>query len=98
MGKRGELTEEIKQRGVELMGKEITQRELRLIPYVQYCLLNVGKLDPTKVNKEERDILSDWQKRGFISGGASGISCSERFWEVMHELLWMAYVDYDEAA
>ncbi|EPN1680654.1 hypothetical protein ACTV1X_001546 [Cronobacter sakazakii] len=97
MGKRGQLTPEISERAFELLGKEITQKELRLIPYVQYCLLNVGCIEPSKINQEEREILSDWRKRGFIDGGVSKLACTEHFWSSMHELLWMAYVNYDAA-
>ena len=37
---RGMITDEIKQKSIELLGYEVSQQELRLIPYVMYCLVN----------------------------------------------------------
>lgn len=50
MAKRGKLTSQIIAKGRELLGKEINQRELRLMPYVQYCLINGQNIAPNKVN------------------------------------------------
>lgn len=91
--RRGQLTERIKKKSVELLGYEISLRELRLMPYVQYCVMNSQNLDPNKVNQEERDILSKWRKAKYISGGAVDLEVSKKFWDVMSEILWLGYVD-----
>jgi hypothetical protein len=94
MAKRGQLTPAIKAKGLELLGKEITPLELRLMPYAQYCLVNGENIDPRKVNQEEREILQEWRDYGFISGGAVDFQVTEKFWNAVHALLWLAYVAY----
>ncbi|BCP56259.1 hypothetical protein K32_48760 [Kaistia sp. 32K] len=95
MAKRGQLTEKVKETAQRLLGKEITQRELRLMPYVQSVMINDQRIDPRKINSEERDILSDWRSRGWIDGGASGLTISKVFWDAIHPILLLAYVDYE---
>lgn len=70
MAKRGQLTEAIKLKAMELLGVEITQREIRLMPYVQYCAVNDGFIDHIRTNSAEREILSRWELLGF--GGFTG--------------------------
>lgn len=96
MAKRGQLTTQIKAKALELLGKEISQRELRLMPYAQYCLVNGDNIEPSKINGEERGILSDWRASGWISGGASNFEVSKEFWLAMNELVWLGYVTHDE--
>lgn len=96
MAKRGQLTEKIKEVAFELLGKEITQAELRLMPYVQHCLMNSQAIDPHKVNSSERELLSDWRKRGFIEGGVSGIGVTKDFWDALNQILWLGYVAYED--
>ena len=74
--KRGQLTQRIKDKSKELMGYEISQTELRLMPYIQYVMLNNQTLEPSRINKEEKDILSIWRGYNFIDGGASGLKIS----------------------
>lgn len=63
MQKRGQLTDRIKEKSLELLGYEITQKELRLIPYLQYQMVNEQKIDPRKIDEEEREILSKWREK-----------------------------------
>lgn len=95
MAKRGQLTAKVKETAHRLLGKEITQRELRLMPYVQSVMVNNQQIDPRKINNEEREILSDWRSRGWIDGGAAGMTISKVFWEAIHAILLLAYVDYE---
>ena len=95
--KRGMLTDRVKTKALELGLKELTQEELRLMPYVQYLAVNSERLDPRRINKTERAILSEWRKAGFIKGGASSeILPTKEFWNIMHELMWLAYVNISE--
>jgi hypothetical protein len=54
---RGRLTERVQDRAKELMQREITTTELRLMPYIQYVMVNEQRLDPAKLKGEERPIL-----------------------------------------
>lgn len=97
MAKRGQLTPEIQAVATARLGREISQAELRLMPYVQYCLINGACIDPSKINAEERAILSDWRYKGWITGGAAApVETVLRFWHAMHKILWLGYVECDQ--
>lgn len=102
---RGVLTQEIKDKSKELLGYEIEKHQLRLLPYIQYRLLNNKNLDPSHLNFPDDFLaLSDWAKEGhitsgigatgrpLISSGAPRLQISKKFWDIMCELIYMAYV------
>lgn len=93
---RGKLTDAIKNKGTELLGVVITQEELRLMPYLQYLVMNDQNLDPNRINQLEREVLSQWRTRGWITGGASDLSITKEFWDALNELMWLGYVAYEE--
>lgn len=84
---RGQLTDNIK------VKYKITKEELRLMPYLQYCLMNNQSIDPCKISSEERKILSRWQKEGKITRSCIyGCSITKEFWDQMAEILYETYV------
>ncbi len=89
---RGMLTEEVNKIAEDMIHRKITQIELRLIPYIQYVMVNEQKLDPNRINGDERKILQKWREEGYIEGGASGLSITKEFWKFMSEILFEAYV------
>lgn len=89
--KRGQLTERIKEKSKELLGYEISQTELRLMPYIQYQMCNEQRI--TNINGEERKILRKWKDAGYVDGGASGISITKEFWDIINEIIFLGYVD-----
>ena len=89
---RGKLTDEINIIANKRIGRDITIRELRLLPYIQYVMMNEQKLNPNKINDEERKVLRLWKTEGFIEGGASGLSITKDFWDFMSEVLFEGYV------
>ena len=93
---RGMMTPEVSAKAKELLDIDITVTELRLMPYVQYTMLNEQKLDPRRINEPERKILSDWRKKGWIEGGASGMAIRKDFWDAINEILWLSYVNCGE--
>ena len=58
MQKRGVLTNRIKEASRKLLGYEIVTAELRLMPYIVTVMMNAQRIDPTRINSEEREILS----------------------------------------
>ena len=92
----GQLTDRIKTKSKELLGEEITVRELRMMPYVAYTMQNSQKIDPKSVNQEEREILSKWREAGHIEGGAAGMAITKEFWDICNELIFLGYVDLYE--
>lgn len=92
---RGALSDEIKKYSKEKLGYEIYVKELRLIPYVHYCLTNSRNLEVRQINEEERLIWQQWKEKGYVKGGATRINVTKKFWEFMNEILWLGYVNYD---
>jgi len=92
MSLRGTLTKEVQEIAKKHIGREIDATELRLIPYVQYVMVNEQRIDPNKVNQEERVILRKWKDAGLVEGGASGLQITEDFWKFMCEVLFQSYV------
>lgn len=92
---RGMLTTDVDKIAKIFLERSITKTELRLIPYIQYVMCNERKINPVHINQEEREILSQWKKEGHIEGGASGLAVTKHFWDFMCEVLFVAYVGYD---
>lgn len=84
---RGMLTQEMKDKF------DITLPELRLLPYLQCCLINHQPIDPKKITAEERNILIAWRDDGKISFSMTNApTISKEFWNYMNEVLWESYV------
>ncbi len=95
--KRGQLTERIKARSRELLGYEIETTEFRLMPYIMYTMMNEQRLNPSKINGEERAIVAKWKQAGHVSGGREGLAITRQFWNVLSEIVWLGYVDLFDA-
>lgn len=88
-------------RGVftEELGKKysITKKELRLIPYFQYLLVNNSSVDPKRIDSEERMIFQKWRDEGKITfSSSSPCTCTKEFWDFMNNILWDSYVPKSE--
>lgn len=91
MTNRGCLTEEIKAK------YGITLKQLRLLPYLQYLLMNNMAIDPIKIDDEERKILAKWRDEGKITFSMrKPCTCTIKFWGWMNEILWETYVPHYE--
>ena len=89
---RGALTPEIQTVAQLHLKREISRTELRLMPYIQYVMMNDQKLDPRKINQEEREILRKWKDEGQIEGGACGLAITREFWDAINAIVWFGYV------
>lgn len=86
MNNRGAYTEEIKNK------YDITVTELRLIPYLQYLIVNRYPVSPEKITTEEREVLKKWRDEGKITFSTQiTCSCTKEFWDFMNEVLWDSY-------
>lgn len=94
MANRGQLNIKVQEVAKNFLGVGLTTTELRLIPYLQYVMVNDQKIQPCKINQKERIILQQWKCRGFLEGGASGLNVTKEFWDFMCEILFYGYVGY----
>ena len=92
---RGQLTKRVAEKAKELLGRDIDTTELRLMPYLQYQMMNKQRIDPAMCSGNDRKILSKWREAGHIDGGASGLGITKEFWDIINEILFLAYVDVD---
>jgi len=95
MSGRGMITDEIKKISLQRLGYEINQAELRLMPYLQYCVVNNQNIAPIRITQEDREILSMWRNEGYISGGAADFEMTKDFWDDISQLIWLGYVAHD---
>lgn len=93
--KRGQLTQRIKDESVEFLGREITLQELRLLPYIMECILNLQKFDFNKITSAENQILMEFVEGGFITGRNiyEKFNVSKDFYNFITEILYLGYVD-----
>jgi len=89
---RGQLTDEIQALARDFLGREITVRELRLYPYLDYVMKNNQKIEPAHINQDEKDILKKLKEENHIEGGASGLSMTKEFYDYINQVLWFSYV------
>lgn len=97
IGQRGQLTPYIKALSEECFGYEITVAELRLLPYIQHCLMNDENIDPIRVNSKDREILMKWQKEGRLSSPSADLTITSDFYDVICRILKVAYCQHSIA-
>lgn len=95
MAKRGELTPQIEQRMKAWLGRDVTERELRLYPYLLYRMVNERFLNPMHINGEERAVLRLLKDGGHIEGGATGLAMTKDFFLFANGIVFDAYAAYD---
>lgn len=94
---RGTLNDDNKNYYFENTGRELTVREIRLIPYMVAMFQGKNKL--SNLNDEELNILKSLNENGFIkfkrtyhSPGYYDIEMTEDYYFVCNEVLYMSYV------
>lgn len=92
---RGQLTKAINEKAKAFLGREITRLELRLYPYLQYVMVNERKLEPTRMNQEERGVLTVLRAEGHIEGGASGLAMTREFFLFISDVIFDSYAAFD---
>lgn len=91
MSARGCLTDEVQAKAKEYLDREITVKELRLYPYLDYVLKNSGKLEPDKMTLEEMDILFELKMAGEIDIVDDVLWVKKDFYDYIQEILWLSY-------
>lgn len=91
---RGVLTEEIKTKASEFLKRDITQKELRLYPYIDYCIKNACQgWSYDKLDLDEVAILNKLYDEEHIVYSPEKIMVSRPFYDFMQNILAMSYVE-----
>lgn len=91
---RGCLTPQIQREAQKFLRYEMTTKELRLLPYIDYCLKNRFDFDPRRISQEEFAILDKWQSEGYLMYSRHrGINVKRRFYNFIQRVLWLGYVE-----
>ncbi len=103
---RGVITPEIVAKAKELLGDDnFTKADLRLLPYVQFVAINSKKLDKSKINRAEQQILQKWEDMGLLelsdwvsllpteTGRLRKLTITKKFWDASCEILWLGYAN-----
>ncbi len=92
---RGELSHPVANIARNRLGYEITQRELRLMPYLCHILVNSQEIDKRKVNDEELRYINNWLDKGWLYFDGAGFLQAEKvFFMHMQEIIYYGYVVY----
>ena len=98
-GKRGFLSEDLRIYAKAQLGRDFTQDELRLYPYLVYVAINGGEIQLAKISAHEKGILATLQNEGHIKNLGDGYYMPTReFYMFMNDCLYEAYVDTIEAS
>lgn len=89
---RGRYDEARAEKHKAFLGHDMTQEEIRLIPYIQYCAVNHYTTDRARMSASERKIVNEWQERGWLERFPYIIPTRE-FWQFMCDVLFDFYVD-----
>lgn len=90
---RGIITDEIKEKSKNFLQREITAEELRLYPYIDYCVKNCGYYDRNKISGGERIILAKLKQEKHIDMISGQFYITKPFYDFMQEILWMSYIE-----
>ena len=90
---RGMLTEALKNKAENYLGREFTQKELRLYPFIVYCVINGGRIPREKINEQERKLLHLLMDEGRLKRNCPDYYYPTReFWSFMNDCLADSYV------
>lgn len=97
---RGALTDGLKAFYLEKAKRELTKRELRLLPFLLHCGLNNGSVPSRNINAEEITILESLDEEGFIFYSRSGelVGITEKYFDIICEVLKHSYLTKAEEA
>ena len=90
---RGMLTQEIKDISKKFLGREIDQEELRLYPYLDYCLKNFNRYEQQKLSLEENKIMMQLCMEGHMKVTDKTVEVTKKFFDYLQEVLWISYIE-----
>lgn len=91
---RGVLTNKIQTKASSFLQRKISQKELRLYPYIDYCIKNACcGWSYSKMDEEEIKILNRLYREGYIIYSPEKVIVTRIFYNFMQDILAMSYVE-----
>lgn len=91
---RGILTDSIQEKAVTFLNRTISQKELRLYPYIDYSIKNACQgWSYSKMDEEEIEILNRLYDERHIIYSPEKIIVTRNFYNYMQDVLAMGYVE-----
>ena len=88
------LTDKIQTKAKIFLQREISQKELRLYPYIDYTIKNACQgWSYSKMDEEEIKILNKLYDEGHISYSPEKIIVTRKFYDFMQDVLATSYID-----
>lgn len=91
---RGMLTNNIQEKAMTFLNREISQKELRLYPYIDYSIKNACQgWSYLKMDEEEIKILNRLYDEGHIIYSPEKVIVTRNFYNFMQDILASGYVE-----
>lgn len=91
---RGILTNEIKEKALSFLGRDITQKELRLYPYIDYSIKNGCQgWSYDKMDLEEIEVLNKLYDERHLIYSPEKVIISRNFYDYIQDILALGYVE-----
>ena len=91
---RGVITDKIIEKSKLFLGGEITQKELRLYPYIDYSIKNSCQgWSYDKMDLEEIEILNKLYDENHLIYSPEKVIVSRKFYDFLQDILAESYVD-----
>lgn len=91
MNHRGQLTESICDRAIELLMRPIDQDELDLMRHAMQCTLDGRSVDEGVAGTRKGPALDRWVAAGWVEGVDGNLRLIRDFWDTCSELVGGAY-------
>ena len=88
---RGILTDEVKAVSKKKLGYEISQAELRLMPYTMLQLMDNEPLRRRALTDNDYTVIEKWEKEGFMEREIGKFTVTKKFYRAMAEILLVGY-------
>lgn len=86
-----EFVESMNPRFQQMFGRDTSVLELRFLPFLMYSLTD-QYMEREKIRKGERELLKEYQSKGFIVKNGTDIGCTKEFWNFISSIVYDSYV------
>lgn len=94
---RGMLCESVTNKSLKFLGIEISKKELRLYPYLDYMWKNNSRIDSRRLDDEEMDIINARIIEGhMMCDSDNNLYPTRKFYDYVQDILADTYVKFAE--